>query len=667
VVPKITTKYGPPIEGRINNILSSLHQSFKPQITTGLESSPSADYTFMVYMIGSDLESRSFAATNNTLQMEKVGSTPNVNVIIETGGGSNQTKIDGKRFIDFTKVQRHKILHNGIQTLSNLGKQDMADPKTLSDFIVWGMSKFPAKKYAIIHGSGTNGFGKDLQFKNDILNASEMQYAFAETNKITHKKFEIIGFDACLMSSIEIADMIQPFGEYMISSEEVEPSWGWNYTAILESLAKFPLQNGSTVGKVAADSYLKTSQAIALSEKYGADKQIMLSVINLTRVPQVTQAVDALSTYLTQKTVDTHSSVYLAKSDQLTERYGIFVNGSTGLVDLYDLSSHLIQRFPQSESLVDNVQSALNNTIVYKIHGDAKPNSNGLSIYLPIQKEGFMNSNRSFNTNAWQKLLNLQYAWLDSDKKPIAIETVLDGNIIRGIIIDSDVSTFALNAYIKSNRGPIIVNQDMDPSVAISTNGTFNYNSKDLKILSLCNEQNICIPLSLKLDINSDKKIGLIPVDIKSTRFPDIIKASLIFDIDDKGNYIFLGYAPETNTEVTISKTMYSLLPKDQISTSFPFAENSSRDVDFGLIVNGTDQLKIEYKQYTPYAMNFRLCDYSNNCESSRLFNLVNKTSKEVEPLKPKLESHPQLTFSWRFSQGNYLDWDPKWIYCRRP
>jgi hypothetical protein len=121
-------------------------------------------------MVGSDLESRSFAATNDILEMEKIGSTSKVN------------------------------LHNSFQTLANLGKQNMADQK-LSDFVIWGMSQFPAKKYAIVlwdHGSGTNGFGKDLQFKNDILNVTEMQNGFAEANKITRQKFELIGFDACL-------------------------------------------------------------------------------------------------------------------------------------------------------------------------------------------------------------------------------------------------------------------------------------------------------------------------------------------------------------------------------------------------------------------------------------------------------------------------------------
>jgi hypothetical protein len=91
-----------------------------------------------------------------------------LNVVVETGGGggNKDTSSGGKRFIDFSKVQRHEVINGTISTLMNLGQRNMGDRGTLSDFIKWGVLEFPAKKYAIIlwdHGGGLNGFGKDLQ------------------------------------------------------------------------------------------------------------------------------------------------------------------------------------------------------------------------------------------------------------------------------------------------------------------------------------------------------------------------------------------------------------------------------------------------------------------------------------------------------------------------
>ena len=210
-------------------------------------------------MIGSDLEGKSYAATKNIQQMENLGSNSRVNVIVETGGGSNNTKIGGIRSIDFTKVQRHKILHHNVQFLGDLGQKDMGNPNTLSDFIIWGITNFPAKKYAIIlwdHGSGLNGFGQDIIFNNDILTPIELKQAFLTAKVYTNVTFELIGFDACAMSSLEIASRLQNVTHYMVSSEEVEPSWGWNYTAIIENLSTNSGQSGSSLGRAIVDSLL---------------------------------------------------------------------------------------------------------------------------------------------------------------------------------------------------------------------------------------------------------------------------------------------------------------------------------------------------------------------------------------------------------------------------
>ncbi|MDF2613281.1 MAG: hypothetical protein K0S71_1067 [Clostridia bacterium] len=47
---------------------------------------PIAPYTILVYMVGSDLESDSGAATNDLIEMAAVGGAKNVNVVVETGG-----------------------------------------------------------------------------------------------------------------------------------------------------------------------------------------------------------------------------------------------------------------------------------------------------------------------------------------------------------------------------------------------------------------------------------------------------------------------------------------------------------------------------------------------------------------------------------------------------
>ena len=58
---------------------------------------------------------------------------------------------------------------------------------------------------------------------------------------------EWIGFDACLMSSVETAFMCAPYAEYMIASQEVEPGSGWNY-AFLSGIGNMVICDRPNIG-----------------------------------------------------------------------------------------------------------------------------------------------------------------------------------------------------------------------------------------------------------------------------------------------------------------------------------------------------------------------------------------------------------------------------------
>ena len=51
------------------------------------------------------------------------------------------------------------------------------------------------------------------------------------------KKFSIIGFDACLMSMLEIASIIKKYTDFMVGSQEVELGTGWYYNKTLAPFA----------------------------------------------------------------------------------------------------------------------------------------------------------------------------------------------------------------------------------------------------------------------------------------------------------------------------------------------------------------------------------------------------------------------------------------------
>ena len=72
-------------------------------------------------------------------------------------------------------------------------------------------------------------------------------------------KFDFIGFDACLMATVENALMLNEYADYMIASEETEPGYGWYYTDWLNALGSNPSIPTEELGQKIVDDFVRTS------------------------------------------------------------------------------------------------------------------------------------------------------------------------------------------------------------------------------------------------------------------------------------------------------------------------------------------------------------------------------------------------------------------------
>ena len=111
--------------------------------------------TLMVYMCGTDLESKSAMATRDLQEMLAASFGDNLRVIILTGGCSNwRNNLVSSRYNQLWQVKKGKL-----QCLSeNNGTGSMVSPSTLSNFIQYCAQNFPANRYGLImwdHGSGS--------------------------------------------------------------------------------------------------------------------------------------------------------------------------------------------------------------------------------------------------------------------------------------------------------------------------------------------------------------------------------------------------------------------------------------------------------------------------------------------------------------------------------
>lgn len=335
--------------------------------------------TIMVYMVGSDLESKYGNASLDMQEMQKaMPDTENNNIIVYAGGASEWKTSN----LDADKNTILKLEKDGFSEVSSTDVKNMGEAETLSEFINYGLTNYDTDKYSLIlwnHGAGpVFGFGVDENYE-DLLSLQEMQSALNDSIGKQEKKLEWIGFDACLMSSLEVADVFAPYANYLISSQETEPGWGWNYE-FLSKLSE-PDMDGARLGKEIIDSYMKFGEEIfEISPKYYSD--LTLSCVDLNKYQA---AEDELNTFFSQMDSSLDSSTFpsAVRNRDNAKDFGTYSSDfNYSLVD----TSNLLQLLSEDSSVsADSAISAIDDMIVYMRTN--VENAGGISICYPYQTD----------------------------------------------------------------------------------------------------------------------------------------------------------------------------------------------------------------------------------------------------------------------------------------
>lgn len=331
--------------------------------------------TIMVYMCGTDLEAKSGMATYDLQEMLKAKISDNVNIIVETGGTSKWQN----NFVNSKTNQRFKLTRDGFKLIEkDLGKKSMVNPSTLSDFIKYCKSKYPADRYSLImwdHGGGSlSGYGYDQHYPNDGMKLDEIAVAL----KNGGCTFDFIGFDACLMATLETAMVLEPYADYMIASEEVEPGIGWYYTDWITALSENTSIPTIELGKKVIDDYVKEVKART------PRSQATLSLIDLAELKGTVPSSFVAFAKSTSKLID--SDKYKVVSDARSDTKEFAKSSKINQIDLIHFSQNL--GTSEAKSFAD----ALRGCIKYNRTSTNITNSNGVSIFFPYGSLNKVNS-----------------------------------------------------------------------------------------------------------------------------------------------------------------------------------------------------------------------------------------------------------------------------------
>lgn len=326
--------------------------------------------TVMVYMCGTDLESRSGMGTADLQEMLNAHFDGSVSLLVYTGGckgwKNNVVSSSGNQIWQVKGGQLVKLA-------DNLGSVPMTSPDTLSGYIQWCARNYPASRYELIlwdHGGGSvSGYGYDEKFAS----SGSMTLAGVDAAlQAAGVKFDFIGFDACLMATAETALTLTRHADYLIASEETEPGVGWYYTDWLTALGQNTSIPTVELGKQIVDSFVDTcgqkcpGQLTTLSV-------IDLAELEATLPPALADFSQAATRLIQNKQYQTVSNA----------RSGAREFAQSSRIDQVDLV-HLSKNLGTREG--DALAQALLGTVKYNRTSSNMTNAYGISIYFPYRK-----------------------------------------------------------------------------------------------------------------------------------------------------------------------------------------------------------------------------------------------------------------------------------------
>ncbi len=254
-----------------------------------------ARWNFLVFMNGdNNLENLVMKDLN---ELEQVGSTPGVNVLVQADRAEGYASGDG----DWTDARRYLITPDSdtssitSEVVDPVGEVDMGAPDTVSDFLFWASETYPAERTAFIfwnHGGGwdvtatatVSPFISSDDESGNVLSIAEGEVRDSFQPWVdVYGPLDVVGFDACNMATWEVAHSLRQQALFMVASEATVGSEGYQYAPALTLLA----ENAEADGQALAEELAWSAHSLS--------NELTQSAVDLSGMDALAAAVDALA------------------------------------------------------------------------------------------------------------------------------------------------------------------------------------------------------------------------------------------------------------------------------------------------------------------------------------------------------------------------------------
>ena len=338
----------------------------------------SSTRTFMIYMVGSDLESKNSMGTYELDGIDpRTVDLKNVNVVLIAGGSSKW----GNDYITKEETSIYQLTNNGFTKIKQQSIKNMGDSSTLSDFINFVTKHYITDEYELLfwnHGGAIMGSEYDELNNNDNLTLEEISQALSNTTFDKKNKIETIIFSTCLNGTLENANVFKDYANYFVASEEV--SMSVKYKSDLSFINAITTKTESLdIGKMFINKYKEKMTYLKDVYKIQNEEYDIYSTYSIVDLNNLDNLNTAVNNFFKEIVVSSNYNT-IAKVRSNLYQYAYKQAGEPGYdtVDLYNLISGLKQLSPKK---AEKVLKELEKTIIYNYATDSS--SRGISIYFP--------------------------------------------------------------------------------------------------------------------------------------------------------------------------------------------------------------------------------------------------------------------------------------------
>jgi len=340
-------------------------------------------------------------------EMGEVGTQEHLNIVALVDRAADYSSDPVLGLDDWVGAKLIEVTEGGGDVLEEMGDINTGDPAVLADFIARGIDAYPADNYALIisdHGASWPGVGADESSDYDSLDLAEISSGIADgLEGAGIEKLDLLGFDACLMATYEVASALAPLADRMLASQELEPGHGWDYTAL-----QVVPDNGGVDADQLSGALIDGFAAQAESQE--TDAEITLSLVDLTQMAAVDTALAAFSGALVEQAEGVSPVVGRSLASTLGFGRNPDPDQDLYMTDLAILAGQIGVDALNVSDQADDLIRAINDVVLDKVDGQATKGATGLSIYFPPTVDYFNTDYEALEIDgSWLAFLQTYY------------------------------------------------------------------------------------------------------------------------------------------------------------------------------------------------------------------------------------------------------------------